>query len=116
MYIGLDLGTSGVKGILISEDQKVLAEASAPLTVSRPHEGWSEQSPPTGSPQPSRSWTSSAPSGLGGVRAIGLSGQMHGATLLDANDEGAAALHPVERHAQLSRKRPSSTAIRSSAV
>ncbi len=45
MFIGLDLGTSGLKGILIADDQRVLAEASAPLTVSRPHEGWSEQSP-----------------------------------------------------------------------
>ena len=45
MFIGLDLGTSGVKGILISADQRVLAEASAPLTVSRPHDGWSEQLP-----------------------------------------------------------------------
>ena len=33
MYIGLDLGTSGLKGILIDETQRVLAEASAPLTV-----------------------------------------------------------------------------------
>ena len=45
MYIGLDLGTSGLKGILIDDTQGVLAEASAPLSVSRPHEGWSEQSP-----------------------------------------------------------------------
>ena len=45
MYIGLDLGTSGLKAILIDENQRVLAEASAPLTVSRLHEGWSEQAP-----------------------------------------------------------------------
>ena len=45
MYIGLDLGTSGLKGILIGGDQAVLAEATAPLTVQRPHEGWSEQAP-----------------------------------------------------------------------
>ncbi|MFM7442748.1 MAG: FGGY family carbohydrate kinase, partial [Tabrizicola sp.] len=43
MYIGLDLGTSGLKGVLIDDKQGVLAEASAPLTVQRPHEGWSEQ-------------------------------------------------------------------------
>jgi len=87
MYIGLDLGTSGLKGILIDESQKVLAEATSPLTVSRPHEGWSEQEP--------SQWISAAESvmdalsvyGLGSVRGIGLSGQQHGATLLDASDE-----------------------------
>ena len=87
MYIGLDLGTSGLKGILIGEDQTVLAEATAPLTVQRPHEGWSEQSP--------SDWISAAEAvldqlaakGLGQVRGIGLSGHMHGATLLDAGDE-----------------------------
>lgn len=87
MYIGLDLGTSGLKGVLIDDTQGVLAEASAPLSVSRPAEGWSEQSP--------ADWIAAAESvlqqlsafGLSKVRAIGLSGQMHGATLLDANDE-----------------------------
>lgn len=86
MFIGLDLGTSGLKGVLVNADQEVLAEATAPLTVSRPHEGWSEQ-------QPSQ-WIAAAEAvldqlaghGLGAVRGIGLSGQMHGATLLDAAD------------------------------
>jgi xylulokinase len=45
MYIGLDLGTSGLKGVLIGEDQKVLAEATAPLTVSRPAEGMERAAP-----------------------------------------------------------------------
>jgi xylulokinase len=87
MYIGLDLGTSGLKGVLIGEDQTVLAEATAPLTVSRPHEGWSEQAP--------SDWISAAEAvldqlavtGLGAVRGIGLSGHMHGATLLDAANQ-----------------------------
>ncbi len=88
MYIGLDLGTSGLKGILIGEDQSVLAEATAPLTVQRPHEGWSEQAP--------SDWISAAETvfdrlaaqkSLAKVRGIGLSGHMHGATLLDARDE-----------------------------
>jgi xylulokinase len=87
MFIGLDLGTSGLKALLIGEDQAVLAEASAPLTVQRPAEGWSEQAP--------SDWISAAESvldqlsahGLGAVRGIGLSGHMHGATLLDAADE-----------------------------
>jgi xylulokinase len=86
MYIGLDLGTSGLKGILIDEGQRVLAEATAPLTVERPFEGWSEQDP--------ASWITAAEAvlgqlaakGLGAVKGIGLSGHMHGATLLDASD------------------------------
>ncbi|MBT8473828.1 MAG: xylulokinase, partial [Alphaproteobacteria bacterium] len=92
MYIGLDLGTSGLKGLLVSEDQDVLAEATAPLEVSRPKDGWSEQDP--------AHWISAAEAvlgtlasehGLSGVRAIGLSGQMHGATVLDDAD---AVLRP----------------------
>ena len=87
MYIGLDLGTSGLKGVLIDDAQAVLAEATAPLQVQRPHDGWSEQSP--------ADWIAAAEAvmdalsvhGLGAVRGIGLSGQMHGATLLDAADE-----------------------------
>jgi xylulokinase len=87
MFIGLDLGTSGLKGVLIGEDQSVLAEATAPLTVQRPAEGWSEQAP--------SDWISAAEAvldqlsarGLGAVQGIGLSGHMHGATLLDAGDE-----------------------------
>ena len=88
MFIGLDLGTSGLKAIVIGEDQAVLAEATAPLTVSRPHDGWSEQDP--------ADWidaTRAAMAALGaeidlsGVRGIGLSGQMHGATALDAADQ-----------------------------
>jgi xylulokinase len=88
MYLGLDLGTSGLKGLLIDDAQAVVAEASAPLSVSRPHDGWSEQNP--------ADWIAAAESvldalsaaaDLSAVRGIGLSGQMHGATLLDASDE-----------------------------
>ena len=87
MYIGLDLGTSGLKAILIDDTQRVVAEATAPLTVQRPHEGWSEQNP--------ADWlvaTEAVMAGLRGhglekVRAIGLSGHMHGATVLDSADK-----------------------------
>lgn len=87
MYIGLDVGTSGLKGVLIGEDQAVLAEATAPLTVQRPHEGWSEQSPADWIAAAEAVLDALAAHGLAGVRGIGLSGQMHGATLLDARDE-----------------------------
>ncbi|MFZ1481276.1 MAG: FGGY family carbohydrate kinase, partial [Paracoccaceae bacterium] len=87
MYIGLDLGTSGLKGVLIDDDQRVLVEATAPLTVQRPHEGWSEQSPADWIAAAEAVLDALAAQGLAAVRGIGLSGQMHGATLLDARDE-----------------------------
>lgn len=87
MYIGLDLGTSGLKGILIDDAQTVLAEASAPLSVSRPHDGWSEQAPADWIGAAEKVLGELAGHGLGQVRGIGLSGQMHGATLLDAADD-----------------------------
>lgn len=87
MFVGLDLGTSGLKGVLIGEDQEVLAEASAPLTVARPHEGWSEQAPSDWISAAETVFDRLAAHGLGAVKGIGLSGQMHGATLLDARDE-----------------------------
>ena len=88
MYIGLDLGTSGLKAVLIDDSQAILAEAVASLEVNRPFDGWSEQAP--------ASWLDAGDSvmralgakvDLSGVQAIGLSGQMHGATLLDAADQ-----------------------------
>ncbi|WP_288253126.1 xylulokinase [uncultured Hydrogenophaga sp.] len=89
MTLGLDLGTSSIKALLLDGDRTV-ATASAPLTVQRPRPGWSEQSP--------QQWWSATthcldelatrhPRELAAVCAIGLSGQMHGATLLDANHE-----------------------------
>ncbi len=87
MYIGLDLGTSGLKGILIDDDQMIRAEASAPLTVSRPQSGWSEQDPADWLTAAEAVFAALAEKGLGSVRAIGLSGQMHGATLLDDADQ-----------------------------
>ena len=87
MFIGLDLGTSGLKGILINEAQQVLAEAVAPLTVQRPHEGWSEQAPDDWITAAETVMDALSVHGLGAVKGIGLSGHMHGATLLDASDQ-----------------------------
>ncbi len=86
MYIGIDLGTSGLKGVLIDDRQRVLAEATAPLTVQRPQDGWSEQSPSDWIAAAETVLDTLSAQGLGAVRGIGLSGQMHGATLLDAAD------------------------------
>ncbi|MBV0912024.1 xylulokinase [Anianabacter salinae] len=87
MFIGLDLGTSGLKGILIDVSQRIVAEATAPLTVQRPAEGWSEQAPADWVAAAEAVFDALSDHDLSGVQGIGLSGQMHGATLLDAADE-----------------------------
>lgn len=88
MYIGLDLGTSGLKAVLIDDAQVIIAEATAPLTAVRPHAGWSEQAPADWLDAADSAMQSlAAQASLDGVRGIGLSGQMHGATLLDADDK-----------------------------
>ncbi|MDP9136892.1 MAG: FGGY family carbohydrate kinase, partial [Pseudomonadota bacterium] len=89
-YLGIDVGTSSVKAVLIDERQKLVASAVQPLTVSRPRPGWSEQ-------DPAKWWQATgraigalkrkAGKRLAAVEGIGLSGQMHGATLLDASDK-----------------------------
>ena len=90
MYLGLDLGTSGVKALLIDDAQTVIGSAHGELDVSRPHPGWSEQDP--------AQWIKACRTAIDGLRAahpkefsaitgIGLSGQMHGATLLDEQDQ-----------------------------
>jgi xylulokinase len=87
--LGIDLGTSGVKALLLDGDQ-VLGSAQAPLAVSRPRPGWSEQ-------DPEHWWAATCacldelsqahPKAWRAVRAIGLAGQMHGATLVDAEGQ-----------------------------
>jgi len=87
MYIGLDLGTSGLKGVLIDDNQRVVAEATAPLTVQRPHPGWSEQDPAAWIAAAEAVLTTLGAGDLSAVRGIGLSGQQHGAVVLDASDK-----------------------------
>ncbi|PCJ49818.1 MAG: xylulokinase [Candidatus Hydrogenedentota bacterium] len=92
MYLGIDLGTSAVKAVLVDDAGDLIGQADAPLEVSRPHPLWSEQDP--------ADWWDAVntavnvlkeyhPVELNAVRGIGLSGQMHGATLLDSSN------HPV---------------------
>lgn len=88
MYLGIDLGTSSVKVIILDDNDTLIAQASAPLNIYIPHSLWSEQ-------HPQHWWqaTNDAMADLKNnhaqellsVQAIGLSGQMHGATLLDAS-------------------------------
>jgi xylulokinase len=89
MYLGLDIGTSGVKAVVMGERDRLVAEASAPLDVSRPHPRWAEQN--------AEDWwqavcgaldmlAAKAPEAMAAVDAIGLSGQMLGVALLDKDD------------------------------
>ncbi|MEP0941715.1 MAG: xylulokinase [Rhizobiaceae bacterium] len=89
MYLGLDLGTSGIKALIIDGEQQIIGSADAPLTVNRPHPGWSEQAPQdwiTATQAAMASLKALHPNELAAVRGIGFSGQMHGATLLDKSD------------------------------
>ena len=88
-FLGIDVGTSAIKAILVDERQCALAEVSVPLSLSRPRPMWSEQDP--------ADWADGVLRAVAGIRSadpasfarlggIGLSGQMHGAVLLDAAD------------------------------
>jgi len=87
-YLGIDIGTSAVKIVLIDAKQQYISQASIPLTVSRPKPLWSEQNP--------EDWWQATclaieklkhETDLSEVKAIGLTGQMHGATCIDKNNK-----------------------------
>jgi len=94
VFLGLDLGTSSLKALLVDGGQRTIGAAAAPLSVQRPAPGHSEQDP--------AAWWQALeavmaalraehPKALAAVQAIGVAGQMHGAVLLDAAD---AVLRP----------------------
>jgi xylulokinase len=86
LCLGIDLGTSGIKAVILADAARVVAEAAVPVAVSIPRLGYSEQD--------ADDWVAGvfacldrlraeAPSAMAGVGAIGLSGQMLAALLLD---------------------------------
>ena len=93
MFLGIDLGTSGLKVVLLDRAQQVRANATAPLTVQQQQPLWREQNPDDWWQACENALNTvlrnAATQGIAGkqVEAIGLSGQMHGATLLDAADQ-----------------------------
>ncbi len=98
MFLGIDIGTSGVKAVVVDGDQRILATASSPLSISRPRELWSEQNPDdwwTAVEQAVGALRREAGPAWSGVQAIGLSGQMHGVVLLD---EARLPLRPAILH------------------
>lgn len=95
MFLGIDIGTSEVKALLLDDRQRVVGTAGSTLAISRPQPGHSEQAP--------ADWWAGTQAALAqlraahqleyaGVVAIGLSGQMHGAVLLGRDD---AVLRPA---------------------
>ena len=89
MYLGIDIGTSGVKAVVMDERDRPATEATAPLEVSRPHPLWAEQDPEDWWRAVSAALdmlAAQAPKAMEAVKAIGLSGQMLGVTLLDKAD------------------------------
>jgi xylulokinase len=87
MFLGIDIGTSGVKAVVISADGTVVGQGTAALTVSRPHDLWSEQTPEDWWAATEAAVRAIDPAVRRSVRGIGVAGQMHGATLLDAADK-----------------------------
>jgi len=84
LFLGLDVGTSGVKAILVAASGDVVASATSPLTMQTPHPGWAEQDP--------EAWWQATLASIDAVRgkrkdarvaAIGISGQMHSSVFLD---------------------------------
>jgi xylulokinase len=84
--VGIDVGTSGVKGIAIDPAGEVLAVEEQALTLSTPRAGWAEQNPDDW-------WIASSAvldrlrEAVGSFAGIGLTGQMHGLVVLDDRDE-----------------------------
>lgn len=87
-YLGLDLGTSGLRALLTDENGTPIGATERHYPLSHPHSGWSEQAP--------ADWIAALDSAVEelrttfpefkSLRGIGVAGQMHGATLLDHND------------------------------
>jgi len=87
--LGIDISTTGAKALLIDEQGQVAASATTPLTLSTPYPLWSEQDPQewwTGAVHSIRQALAQLGASGQQVRAVGLTGQMHGLVLLDAQN------------------------------
>uniref|UniRef100_UPI0028AA568A FGGY family carbohydrate kinase n=1 Tax=Aeromicrobium sp. TaxID=1871063 RepID=UPI0028AA568A len=85
--LGLDLGTSGIKAVLVADDGTVLARADRGYAVGSPEPRWAETDPAR--------WEAAARDAVAAVLAeadahvvaVGIDGQMHGTVLVDASGE-----------------------------
>lgn len=104
MLLGIDVGTSATKVVIIDENGRTLVSASSAYEVDRPRDGWTEQPP--------ERWWAAVVGGVcsalaagnidpGAISGVGLSGQMHGSVFLDraaidqAASRGAHAIRPA---------------------
>ena len=89
-YLGIDVGTSGTKTLLVDSAGKVVAEAGAEYPMHQPKPGWTEQDPEdwwNATVKTVRSVMKKSKRKPADIKAIGLSGQMHGSVFLDGNDQ-----------------------------
>jgi xylulokinase len=86
MFLGIDIGTSGVKAVVLDDHGVVVGQGTAALSVQRPQPLWSEQDPDAWWHATTAAVQAIDPAVRRSVRGIGLAGQMHGATLLGADD------------------------------
>lgn len=92
MFLGIDIGTSGVKSVVVDETGIVRDTSHVPLEVQRPNPLWSEQTPTDWWAATNKAVTGIDSKLRGGILSIGLTGQMHGATVLNADGK---ALRPA---------------------
>ena len=89
-YLGIDIGTSGTKTLLISAGGEVIAEADASYPMAQPRPGWTEQDPEDwwkATVKTVRAVMKKSKCKPADVKAIGLSGQMHGSVFLDEDNQ-----------------------------
>ena len=86
MLIGLDIGTSGARALAVSESGEVVAAAAQEYPLLTPRPGWTEQNPEDWWQASRKVLAEVAKAVRGNVTGVGLTGQMHGAVFLDAND------------------------------
>lgn len=95
MYIGLDLGTSAMKALLVDDEERLVASATIPVATNHLQQGWAEQHPLVWIEAAKRALAKirqAAPGDYSKARAIGLSGQMHSLVVLDRTK---AAIRPA---------------------
>lgn len=88
-YLGVDVGTSGLRALLVDDGGAPIGSAERSYATAHPHPGWSEQDP--------RDWIAALDGAVSelrglhpafsGLRGVGIAGHMHGAVLLDADDD-----------------------------
>ena len=85
-YIGLDLGTSGLKGLLVDRLGNVIKESNESYPVHYPRDGWSEQNPEDWIAATRKIIKALSQGVEGDVKGISIGGQMHGLVILDEED------------------------------